>query len=199
VSERQEAENLPYITLLRKVPVKFVEWADAEIPTTYLIANCSNNPETYNQSVEFKKKSDFYKALKEKLHPQVNVSVNYEEAGVTKVVSGIDSQSQMTLEFQGKDILSRQGLKDRLMKSDPQFQKLSNIKTILKTFQQFIEQNKTRVQSILKQQQFSSPWQVLQELLGDERLKFSFFSMIENQLGETTKTALLEKWEKENG
>lgn len=196
--ERIEAEELPYITLLRKVPIKFIEWADKEIPTTYLIGNCSNNKETYDQSITMLKKADFYKALKQ-LKPKAEVKLMYEEAGANQVMPGLEGTREVTLEFEGRDILTREGIYQRMVETDSQFRTLAKIKGIMKIFQKFVEQNRNMVQSMLKQKKFTSPWEVFRELMKEDRLKVSFFTMVENQLGKDTKGVLLEKWEKENG
>lgn len=193
-----EAEELPYFTLLQKVPIKFIQWADKEIPTTYVIGNCSNNKETYNRSVELKKKGDFYKALKTTLKPQAEVTVNYEEAGAKQMLPQMQASRNVMLKFEGKDILSRVGISERLADYDPQFKYLLTIKKVLQVFQRFIDMNKGTLQKMLKKGKYTSPWQVLRELMKDNSLKVPLFNMIGNELGEETKTRLLEKWESAN-
>lgn len=195
---RVEAEELPYFTLLQKVPIKFVEWADKEIPTAYVIANCSGNEATYGRSVELKKKADFFKALESTLKPQAKVTLNYEEAHATETLPNIETMREATLKFQGKDILSRGGIKERMAEADPQFNYLLKVRQTLDVFQKFIDQNKGTIQKILKKGKFTSPWQVLRELMKDERLKVSFFNLIGAQMGDQTKALLLEKWESGN-
>lgn len=193
-----EAEELPYFTLLQKIPIKFIAWADKEVPTTYVIGNCSNNPATYNRSVELKKKADFYKALKSTIKPQAKVTVNYEEAEAKKMLPQLEASRQVELKFEGKDILSRQGISDRLADFDPQYKYLLTVKKVLQMLQKFIDMNKGTIQKMLKKNKLSSPWQVLRELMKDDTMKLPLFQMIGTELGEEAKNKLLQKWETAN-
>lgn len=193
---RVDAEELPYFTLLQKVPIKFVEWADKEVPTTYVVANCSNNEETYNRSVELTKKADFYKALKSTIKPRAKVTMKYEEAKATDMLPQLEASREVEVKFEGKDILSRAGISERLAIHDPQYNYLLTVKKVLLVFQRFIDQNKNTIQKLLKKNKFTSPWQVLKEFMKNDMLKASLFNMIGNELGEQTKVKLLEKWER---
>lgn len=195
--ERIDVEKLPYIDLIRRVPIKFVEWATKEIPIAYVIGDCSNNEESYDVDLDFLCKDDFYKALREKLKPQAKVQLNYESARVQKLIPKFPQLQEVQLHFQGKDLLTRGGIYDRLLDYDPRFLYLHNLKKFLKVFKDFVEKNKPRVQKILQQEQYSSPWQVFRALMTDDTLKHAFFTLVEHNLGNEVKAVLSQKWEEE--
>jgi hypothetical protein len=197
--KRVDAEELPYFTLLRKIPIRFVEWAEKEVPVAYVISDCSNNEQSYNRDIELRNKADFYKALDDTLKPQAAVTLNYETTQVNDIVPGFSNSERIQLHFAGKDILTRGGLYQTLLKEDDQFRYVHTLKEFLRLFKIFIERNRTRIQKTLEQHKFSSPWELFQEVMQDETLRYSFFTEVETQLGKEVKGMLLAKWEREHG
>ncbi len=196
-SKKLDAEELPYFSLLRKIPVKWVEWATKEVPVSYIIGNCSNNPESYNTHLELFQKRDFYKALDETLKPAQEVQLNYSKA--ENISPNLDITRNAKLEFHGRDILSRGGVYQTLLQADPQFQYLHVLKQFMEVFKIFVTRNSTEIQKILRQKQYSCPWEIFQDLMKNSVLKHAFFSELEARLGNEIKGLLLEKWEQKNG
>lgn len=197
--KKLDAEELPYFTLLRKIPIKWVEWATKEVPVSYVIANCSNNESSYNKDLVLLQKRDFYKALDETLKPEQDVQLSYSEAKADAISPNLESTKTVKLEFQGRDILSRGGLYQTVLKADPQFQYLHILKNFLEVFKLFVSRNSTEVQKVLLQKQYSCPWEVFQDLMKNKVLKHAFFSEVEAKLGAEMKGLLLEKWEAQHG
>lgn len=191
------AEELPYFTLIQKVIIPAIEHADKERPIAYVIADCSHNENTYNTSRPVKKKDDLYKELAETFKPQALVTLNYHAAGTAKLFPHMPSASQTRLEFTGKDILSRQGIAERLQQSDQHFRYYTWIKKVLEIYEKFIDQNLQVVQTMLLTKKYDSPMDLLRDAMKDARLKNSFTQILCHDLEVETNTVqdLLEKWE----
>jgi len=82
--------ELPYFKLRQEVPGEFKKYLDKEIPVAFIIADCSNNKETYRLDHELHNKQEFIECLRDKLKPKasINTKINGKNESIDMIFPG---------------------------------------------------------------------------------------------------------------
>jgi len=163
-NKKTKAIELPYFRLIEEVIDEYQKYLDKENPITYVIADCSNNEDTYGQSIDIKSQEDFYNSLSNDLKPKKDVELDYKAAKADNLFNDMNEVEKATVFFPGRSILTREGIKKRLILTNHNFFKLYLLNEMIEVFKIFIKEYMIQIQDIVRKFKITSASHLLENI-----------------------------------
>jgi len=152
-----ESYELPYFKLIQDVPGEFKKFLDKENPVAFIIANCSNNEDSYQTSHELHNKQEFIECLRNDLKPKINVNTK---------ING--KKEPIDMFFPGNRILSREGIKKQLILSNVNIFKKFFLIEFLKEYAKIVQSNRSLFNKHIEKDKKLSSWEILKKVIQED-------------------------------